>query len=397
MEDRRNFIYVRIELLRSEKNFFDDLEGKDFERLVASIRKNGIYEPLGVSENEDGTFTIRSGHQRYRAAQLAGRKEAPCYIEDKNLIDAAFDTDICRRHLKEEEQEKAEATKEELAKEEKAMLREIIVPKLIPELVELYDIGKLSVNDASSIARNVPKEVQKTIAASLVNTSSHLPLDQSTVASKEVEPVVIVPPEYEEEMKSLQHKLEKIKAEGREMKDTLFEKEKLVKEIRQKASEQKEALLEKIETLEAAKQKAGEEARKEFEKDQEEYRLRLVSMSHEVQVKEREIEALKEKIITAENKESGYQAEIKGQKLVRAQIEQAHKAELERLSRPDLIAKKLDYLAENLEALIDQFKSLGKVKSMKAVVAKYGLQKKVKNIINLGEEMGKCLTEGEPA
>ncbi|MGH9059500.1 MAG: ParB/RepB/Spo0J family partition protein, partial [Acidimicrobiales bacterium] len=57
--------------------------------LVASIRLQGILQPLRVERSSGGSFLrIRAGHRRAAAAGLAGLRKVPCVIVD------ACDTDV---------------------------------------------------------------------------------------------------------------------------------------------------------------------------------------------------------------------------------------------------------------------------------------------------------------
>ena len=44
--------------------FFDDVNGAEYDRLVESIREHGVLTPLRVTKD----MTLISGHQRKRAA-----------------------------------------------------------------------------------------------------------------------------------------------------------------------------------------------------------------------------------------------------------------------------------------------------------------------------------------
>ena len=57
--------------------FFDDVNGADFDRLVESIREHGVLTPLRVTKD----MTLISGHQRKRAALEAGVTEVPVIID----------------------------------------------------------------------------------------------------------------------------------------------------------------------------------------------------------------------------------------------------------------------------------------------------------------------------
>lgn len=72
---------ININVLKSHpKNneFFDDLNGEEFERLKNSIRDEKIYTDILVSPD----MTIISGHQRVRAAKELGMTLVPIKIDD---------------------------------------------------------------------------------------------------------------------------------------------------------------------------------------------------------------------------------------------------------------------------------------------------------------------------
>jgi ParB family chromosome partitioning protein len=86
---RPSFILCGIEELspnrfQSRKDF-NDTEQK---RLIASIRKNGIIQPIIVRKSGHG-YEIIAGERRWRAAQAAGIKDVPILIRDVEDSDAA--------------------------------------------------------------------------------------------------------------------------------------------------------------------------------------------------------------------------------------------------------------------------------------------------------------------
>ena len=68
--------------------FFDDINGEEFDRLVESIKNHGILTPLRATRD----MTIISGHQRLRAAIEAGCNDIPVIIDDSE-----DDEDILRK------------------------------------------------------------------------------------------------------------------------------------------------------------------------------------------------------------------------------------------------------------------------------------------------------------
>lgn len=64
------------------QEFFDDIEGEQYERFKKSIKEDGVITPIIVSPD----MTIISGHQRYKASKDLGLKLVPTIIEE-HLID----------------------------------------------------------------------------------------------------------------------------------------------------------------------------------------------------------------------------------------------------------------------------------------------------------------------
>jgi len=60
--------------------FFDDVDGAEFDRLVESIKDHGVLTPLRVTKD----MTIISGHQRVRAAIKAGCSDVPVIFDESD-------------------------------------------------------------------------------------------------------------------------------------------------------------------------------------------------------------------------------------------------------------------------------------------------------------------------
>ena len=78
---RHGRFIVSIERIRedahNERKTFRAMDG-----LIASIKANGIIEPLTVTQDPDGNYRIITGHRRYRAARAAGLNEIEVIIRD---------------------------------------------------------------------------------------------------------------------------------------------------------------------------------------------------------------------------------------------------------------------------------------------------------------------------
>ncbi len=90
--ERTHGSYVgRIEKIETKK--LNEFKGHPFkvkddaemDKLVESIKENGVLNPVIVRELEDGSFEMISGHRRKRAAEIANMEEIPCIV--RNLTD----------------------------------------------------------------------------------------------------------------------------------------------------------------------------------------------------------------------------------------------------------------------------------------------------------------------
>lgn len=170
-------------------------DNKDMWDLVDSIKKFGVLEPVMVIPHEDGGYEMVSGHRRMRACQLAGietipvivrnldRDEAIISMVDSNLKreeispmekaraykmkTEAMKRKMGRRTKEEQAQAKASGIKplsadEELAKQvgesPATIQRYKALNKLVPELQDMVDAGKLPVNTGADIAQMKPTE-----------------------------------------------------------------------------------------------------------------------------------------------------------------------------------------------------------------------------------------------
>ena len=56
--------------------------GESMDRLIKSVSRYGILQPLSVRRREDGKFELVSGTRRLYAAKRAGLREVPCVVLD---------------------------------------------------------------------------------------------------------------------------------------------------------------------------------------------------------------------------------------------------------------------------------------------------------------------------
>lgn len=70
--------------------------------LAESIKHNGIVQPLVLTANNDGTYTIVAGERRWRASKMLGLKEVPAIImelTDKQVLEISIIENIQRQDL----------------------------------------------------------------------------------------------------------------------------------------------------------------------------------------------------------------------------------------------------------------------------------------------------------
>lgn len=74
----------------------------DLTELTASIKNQGVLEPLLVKPRDDGTYMIIAGERRWRASNLAGLSEVPCIeldIDEQTIAEIALVENLQRKDL----------------------------------------------------------------------------------------------------------------------------------------------------------------------------------------------------------------------------------------------------------------------------------------------------------
>ena len=175
-------------------------DDKDMWELVDSIKKFGVLEPVMVIPHKDGGYEMVSGHRRMRACQLAGIETIPVIVRNLDRDEAIIsmvDTNLKREKITPMEKARAykmrteamkrkmgRRTKEEIAQDEAMGIKRMnadeelaqkvgespatiqrykALNKLVPELQDMVDKGKIPVNTGADIAQMHPTE-QKVLA-----------------------------------------------------------------------------------------------------------------------------------------------------------------------------------------------------------------------------------------
>ena len=81
----KNFKNINISEIYSNKNQpRKSFKKEELDELAASIRSQGIIQPIAVRKILSGGYEIIAGERRWRASQIVGLHKIPCFIKDLN-------------------------------------------------------------------------------------------------------------------------------------------------------------------------------------------------------------------------------------------------------------------------------------------------------------------------
>lgn len=171
---------------------FEVRDDEDMQKLVDSIKENGILTNLTVRPRAEGGYEIISGHRRFHAAQLAGLDKIKVQVrnvdDDQAIIDMV-DANIQREHISPMEKARAYAMRLEAVKHQgrrtdltsdqvgpkltaaekvaagvqdtqTQVKRYIRLNSLVPDLQKKVDSGNLKFNPAVELSYLTPDEQQ---------------------------------------------------------------------------------------------------------------------------------------------------------------------------------------------------------------------------------------------
>ena len=169
---------------------FEVRDDEDMQKLVDSIRENGVLTNLTVRRRVEGGYEIISGHRRFHAAQRAGLDRVKVQVrdidDDQAIIDMV-DSNIQREHISPMEKARAYAMKLEAISRQGArqdltsaqvgrklesadivgkeagdsrmqVRRYIRLNSLVPDLQKKVDDGSLKFNPAVELSYLSPTE-----------------------------------------------------------------------------------------------------------------------------------------------------------------------------------------------------------------------------------------------
>ena len=171
---------------------FEVRDDEDMQKLVDSIKENGVLTNLTVRPRAEGGYEIISGHRRFHAAQLAGLDKIKVQVrdvdDDQAIIDMV-DANIQREHISPMEKARAYAMKLEAISHQGERRQEtsnqvgwklesahevgqqagdsgtqvrryVRLNSLVPDLQKKVDSGTLKFNPAVELSYLTPDEQQ---------------------------------------------------------------------------------------------------------------------------------------------------------------------------------------------------------------------------------------------
>ena len=109
-KNNKGLLLVPIEkIYRDDKQPRKEFNQEKISELAQSIKKNGLIQPLIISNKEQGTYNIVAGERRWRAAQFANLKTLPCLLlpDDLDKDEISLIENIQREDLKISEEAQA--------------------------------------------------------------------------------------------------------------------------------------------------------------------------------------------------------------------------------------------------------------------------------------------------
>lgn len=189
---------------------FDTYSNDRLQELADDIKNRGLDNPIIVRKLEDEDYQIIAGHNRFRAMKLLKWSRIPVQVkeldDDEALIYLVQSNLMQRTEIKQSELSKAYAMRasamkrqgqrgekkysmlEKLSDSEqikpRKMARYIACAKLIPDLLELLDQKKFSLNIGEQLAK-LTEDNQEAVAEYLVNHEEKLKLDGAKLMVEE--------------------------------------------------------------------------------------------------------------------------------------------------------------------------------------------------------------------
>lgn len=197
---------------------------KEIAELAASIKENGIIQPLTVQQGDKGEIMLIAGERRLRAAKLAGLEQVPVVFKKatkKDTIAMAIIENVQRSDLNCVEEALAyyqlmnefDLTQEEVAKkigkERSTIANFLRILKLPREVIQHLQKEELSFGHAKVLAALKDDEKSKRMAREAINGEwSVRELEKNIKAKKPKAVREKTNPYFDEKLDSIKRKLE---------------------------------------------------------------------------------------------------------------------------------------------------------------------------------------------
>jgi len=154
------------------------------QELAASIKSNGLIQPVVVRRNGLDRFQIIAGERRWRAAQMAGLQRIPCVIkevDDQNLLELSLIENLQRENLNPIEEanafrrllERSQMTQEQIAvkigKDRSSIANSLRLLRLPKEIQALVEESRLSMGHARALLSLEAAADQKALASRIIS------------------------------------------------------------------------------------------------------------------------------------------------------------------------------------------------------------------------------------
>ena len=182
-----------------------DFDSEALAQLAASIREQGLVQPIVVSPSDNGSYTIVAGERRWRAAQLAGLEQVPVVVRsvggDRELLELALVENLQRSDLNPIEEALAyqalhdefglsqEEVAQRVGKARTTVTNALRLLNLPPEVQDLLRSGRLSAGQARPLlALGRPAEQVELAQRAVREGLSARDLEQAAGAEREARP-----------------------------------------------------------------------------------------------------------------------------------------------------------------------------------------------------------------
>jgi ParB family chromosome partitioning protein len=197
---------------------------KEIMELSASIKENGIIQPLIVTQDEDGKFLLIAGERRLRASKLAGIEMVPVVVKratKKDTLVMAIIENVQRSDLNCVEEALAyyqlkndfELTQEEVAKkigkDRSAIANYLRILHLPREVLQFLQKEELTFGHAKVLVALKDDEKIKRLARETIDENLSVRELEKLIKSKKTKKSKESNPYFDEKVDALKNKLEK--------------------------------------------------------------------------------------------------------------------------------------------------------------------------------------------